>query len=110
MIDMLDYMLDYGASEPPEAHSGRLQEGMDKMSFSTIDQMKKAAVDYENFCADDYSIPERALFWASISQALAAERQVAALERIADLLTRIRISEIDKEIDRIDAKIRGMTK
>lgn len=56
------------------------------MSLSTIDQMKKAAADYENFYAEDYSVPERALFWAQISQALAAERQAAALERIAAVL------------------------
>lgn len=54
--------------------------------FSTIAEMKKAAADYANICANDYSIPERALFWAQVSQALAAERQAAALERIAAVL------------------------
>lgn len=74
------------------------------MDFSTIAQMKKAAADYENFCADDYSIPERALFWAQISQALAAERQAAALERIAAVLEEWRdtrmtlVSEIDESV------------
>lgn len=60
------------------------------MDFSTITEMKKAAADYANFCANDYSIPERALFWAQVSQALAAERQAAALERIATVLERVR--------------------
>ena len=55
--------------------------------FSTIAEMKKAAADYANHCtAENYSAIERALFWAHISQALAAERQAAALERIAAVL------------------------
>ena len=55
--------------------------------FSTIAEMKKAAADYANHCtAENYSAIERAIFWAHISQALAAERQAAAMERIAAVL------------------------
>ena len=67
------------------------------MDFSTITEMKKAAADYANFCANDYSIPERALFWAQVSQALAAERQAAALERIAAVLEKGSISVWTKD-------------
>ena len=57
--------------------------------ISTIAEMKKAVADYiNNGVAYKRSEDEIARFFAEVSVAIAAERQAAALERIASVLER----------------------